>query len=160
MPLTQGTLLFLDHSVFLHLRGYHSLWHSFPGDFDSKNGCSPPHLPPGYPDGIRLDLSGLHSPLLTGSHCFLFHPLLRCFISGGCCTFLCAPGSTDRRLRASPRGLSQLAARVCGHKPSHPLTGVATYDKNFLLSPYYISIKFYKFFIKSIGNEYSCFHLL
>ena len=63
----QEILLFLDRALFLSIRGYYSLWHGFPADFCSKKGCSPPHLPQHYCYGIRFDLSGFQSLLLTGS---------------------------------------------------------------------------------------------
>jgi hypothetical protein len=118
-------LLFLDRAFFLRIRGYHSLWQGIPAHFCSEKGCSPLHLPPGYPDGIQRDLTGFQSLLLTGSHCFLVLPLIRCFISGNCCTLTCTARSQDRRLRASPLGVSPLAAWPCGPQPSHPLCGVA-----------------------------------
>ncbi len=110
---------------FLRIRGYHSLWHGIPADFCSERGYYPLHLLRRYRRRIQRDLSGFQSLLLTGSHCFLFLPLLRCFISGNCCTLTCAAKPRDRRLRASPPGLSQLAAWPCGPQPSHPLCGVA-----------------------------------
>ena len=67
MPAIRRTLLFTDRSFQLHLRDCHSLWCCFPTDFGSLKGYSPPHLPPCYQDGIRFDLTGFHSLLLTGS---------------------------------------------------------------------------------------------
>ena len=67
MSAIQRTLLFTDRSFRLHLRGCHSLWRRFPADFGSVKGYSPPHLPPCCQDGIRFDLTGFHSLLLTGS---------------------------------------------------------------------------------------------
>ena len=124
MPAIRRALLFLDRSSTLHLRDCYSLRCFFPKDFGSSKGYSPPHLPPCYQDGIRFDLTGFHSLLLTGSRWFLFHPLLRCFISRGCCTLLCSARPLDQRLRASTQGVSPLAAWLCGHKPIHPLNGV------------------------------------
>jgi hypothetical protein len=112
-------------AAFLRIRGYHSLWHGIPADFCSENGYYPLHLLRRCRRRIQRDLSGFQSLLLTGSRCFLFLPLLRCFISGNCCTLTCAAKPRDRRLRASPPGLSQLAAWPCGPQPSHPLCGVA-----------------------------------
>lgn len=118
-------LLFMVRPPSLRIRGYHSLWHGIPADFCSERGYYPLHLLRRYRRRIQRDLSGFQSLLLTGSHCFLFLPLLRCFISGNCCTLTCAAKPRDRRLRASPPGLSQLAAWPCGPQPSHPLCGVA-----------------------------------
>lgn len=72
MPPIQKTLLFLVSSAFLPLRDYHPLGYVFPDDFGSKNGCTPPHLPLHYCNGIQLDLSGFHSLLLTGSQLVSF----------------------------------------------------------------------------------------
>lgn len=124
-PLSGGCYSSLDRAPFLRIRGYYSLWQGIPAHFCSERGCSPLHLPPGCPDGIQRDLTGFQSLLLTGSRCFLFLPLIRCFISGNCCTLTCTARPPDRRLRASPRGVSPLAAWPCGSQPSHPLCGVA-----------------------------------
>lgn len=118
-------LLFLDRAFHLRIRGYYSLWQGIPAHFCSERGCSPLHLLRRYRRRIQRDLTGFQSLLLTGSHCFLFLPLIRCFISGNCCTLTCTARSPDRRLRASPRGVSPLAAWPCGSQPSHPLCGVA-----------------------------------
>lgn len=82
-PLIQRTLLFLDRSSRLRLRDCHSLWCRFPADFGSEKGCSPPHLPPGYPDGIQRDLTGFHSLLLTGSRLISFPPPTKMLHFGG-----------------------------------------------------------------------------
>lgn len=133
-------LLFLDRTLSLRIRGYYSLWQGIPAHFCSEKGCSPPHLLPHCCGRIRFDLTGFQSLLLTGSHCFLFHSLIRCFISGGSCTLTCTARSQDRRLRASPLGVSPLAAWPCGLQPSHPLCGVAiisllTFDKYIRITP-------------------------
>jgi hypothetical protein len=73
----------LDRSLRLCLRDCHSLWCRFPADFGSKKGCSPPHLPPGCPDGIQLDLTGFHSLLLTGSRLISFPPPTKMLHFGG-----------------------------------------------------------------------------
>ncbi len=83
MPLTQRTLLLLDRSLFLHLRGYYSLWHYFPEDFGSKEGYSPLHLPSNYLNGIQRDLTGFHSLLLTGSQLISFPPPTKMLHFGG-----------------------------------------------------------------------------
>lgn len=57
----------------LHLRGYHSLWHGFPTNFGSNKGY-PHHICLALLQGIRFDLSGVQSPLLTGSRLFSFPP--------------------------------------------------------------------------------------
>lgn len=44
-PPIRRTVLFLDHSTLLRIRGCHPLGRLFPEDFCSKNGYSPPHLP-------------------------------------------------------------------------------------------------------------------
>lgn len=72
MPPIQKTLLFLVSSSFLPLRDYHPLRYDFPDDFGSKEGCTPPHLPLHYCNGIQPDLSCFHSPLLTGSQLVSF----------------------------------------------------------------------------------------
>ena len=125
MPPIRETLLFLDRAIFLRIRGYHSLWQGIPAHFCSENGCSPLHLLRHCCRRIQRDLTGFQSLLLTGSRCFLFLPLVRCFISGNCCTLTCTAKPPDRRLRASPRSVSPLAAWPCGLQPSHPLCGVA-----------------------------------
>jgi hypothetical protein len=73
-PLIQGMLLLSDRSFHLHLRGCHSLWRRFPTDFNSAKGYSPPHLPSCCQNGIRCDLTGFHSLLLTGSLLISFPP--------------------------------------------------------------------------------------
>ena len=72
MPSIQKTLLFLVSSPSLPLRDYHPLRCAIPGDFGSKEGCTPPHLPLHYCNGIQPDLSGFHSLLLTGSQLVSF----------------------------------------------------------------------------------------
>lgn len=72
MPPTRKTLLFLDHSFSLRIRGYYSLWHGIPADFCSKKGYSPPHLLLHYCKRIQHDLTGFQSLLLTGSQLISF----------------------------------------------------------------------------------------
>ena len=81
--LIRGMLLALVRSFNLHLRGCHSLWRRFPADFGSVEGYSPPHLPPCYQDGIRCDLTGVHSLLLTGSRLISFPPPTKMLHFGG-----------------------------------------------------------------------------
>ena len=147
-------LLFLDRTLSLRIRGYYSLWQGIPAHFCSEKGYSPPHLPHCCQCGIRFDLTGFQSLLLTGSHCFLFHSLIRCFISGGSCTLTCTARSQDRRLRASPLGVSPLAAWPCGLQPSHPLCGVANISQNSL------TIKYYRNSPDSTSINKSCHHFI
>ncbi len=74
MSAIRRTLLFTDRSLLLHLRDCHSLWYRIPSDFGSRKGCSPPHLPPCYQGGIRFDLTGFLSLILTGSRLISFPP--------------------------------------------------------------------------------------
>ena len=83
MPPIQRTLLFLDRSYLLRLRDCYSLWCRVPSDFSSEKGYSPPHLLPGYPGRIQLDLSGFHSLLLTGSQLVSFPPPTKMLHFGG-----------------------------------------------------------------------------
>lgn len=126
-PSIRRTLLFKDRSSPLRIRDCHPLWCGFPANFCSKRGCSPPHL-------LRIATENSARPcrrsvtLLTGSHWFLFHPVLRYFNSRGCYTPQLpeeyAARSQVHGLRAPTLGLSQLTAGLCGHQPSHPLHGL------------------------------------
>lgn len=126
-PSIRRTLLFMDRSPSFRIRDCHPLWCGFPANFCSLGGCSPPHLP-----HIAVRNSARPSrrsvTLLTGSHWFLFHPVLRYFNSRGCCTpqlpEAYAARFQDHGLRAPTLDLSQLTAGLCGHQPSHPLHGL------------------------------------
>ncbi len=74
MSAIRRTLLFTDRSLRLRLRDCHSLWCRFPADFGSEKGCSPPHLPHCCQCGIRFDLTGFLSLILTGSQLVSFPP--------------------------------------------------------------------------------------
>ncbi len=133
----------MDRSPLLRIRDYHPLWCGFPANFCSLGGCSPPHLPH---IAVRNSArSGRPSvTLLTGSHWFLFHPVLRYFNSRGCYTpqlpEAYAARFQDQRLRAPTLDLSQLTAGLCGHQPSHPLHGLQhIYTSNTLaMEPRYV----------------------
>ena len=133
----------MDRSPSLRIRDYHPLWCGFPANFCSLGGCSPPHLPHiAVGNSAR---SGRRSvTLLTGSHWFLFHPVLRYFNSRGCYTpqlpEAYAARFQDQRLRAPTLDLSQLTAGLCGHQPSHPLYGLQhIYTSNTLaMEPRYV----------------------
>ena len=73
-PLSEGCYSLWFVPLSLHLRGCHSLWRRFPTDFNSAKGYSPPHLPSCCQNGIRCDLTGFHSLLLTGSLLISFPP--------------------------------------------------------------------------------------
>ena len=101
------------------LKGYHPLWHAFPGiSYDLLS--DPAALQPRCGTPHRFGRSPFRSPLLGGSlHCFLFLQVLRCFSSLGwrpCGQYAFSIlGFPIRRPMdlgpcAAPHGLSQLAA--------------------------------------------------
>ena len=98
---------------------------------------TPPHPLPYYYDRVQFGLTGFHSRYLPDPNWFLFHPLLRHFISGSCYTSQLPEKytvtSSDQSLRAATRSLSQLATWPCGYKPRHPLGGeYLSYELTFL----------------------------
>lgn len=70
------------------LRGYHSLWHCFPADFDLADWFrmdEPHHIHFSSRRSVQFALIPLRSPLLRESrNWFLFLRLLRCFNSPRC----------------------------------------------------------------------------
>lgn len=83
MSAIQRALLFTDRSLRLRIRDCHSLWCRVPSDFCSEKGCSPPHLPPYYYGGIRFDLTGFLSLILTGSQLVSLPPPTKMLHFGG-----------------------------------------------------------------------------
>ena len=118
-PVSQYSGYILSYIDTFYIRGFHPLWHTFPGIsiiylyriyriFLQPHACFHNH-------GLGFSLFARH---YSGNHyCFLFLQVLRCFSSPGsppygCTVFNCTGcpirKSTDHRLFASPRSLSQL----------------------------------------------------
>lgn len=76
----------ISHSTDLHLRGYHTLWRPFPGDFNFiREECIrhilQPHISCCSHNRIRFGLCRFHSPLLTVSQLVSLPALTKMFQS-------------------------------------------------------------------------------
>ena len=114
-------------SCLSYLRGYHPLWHSFPGNFNaiSLDVHSTLHISHNFHCGIRFALFPLRSLLIRESRLFSFPPGTKMFQFPGY-TFLVSclaknfpkwkqfliRTSRDQSLHAAPSRLSQLATSI------------------------------------------------
>ncbi len=118
-PVSQYSGFILSCINTFHIRDYHPLWYTFPGIsiiyqyIIYRITLQPHNCFHNY--GLGFSLFARH---YSGNHyCFLFLRVLRCFSSPGSLPFGCAifnctgypiRKSTNQRLFASPRSLSQL----------------------------------------------------